>query len=314
MARQPGSRTSMAFAFETVYGTPPASGYRRFPYASKTLSAEQGLLAADLLGFGRDPMPPTRDAINVDGDVVIPMDVEALGYWLKALFGAPVTTGTTPKVHTFNSGAVSLPSFALEIAMPDVPLYSMYAGCVADRIQWQMQRSGMLTATVGIVARSETNAASTAAGTPTDVTLPLQRFTQFGGAISRNGTALANIVSAQVNYSNNLDRIETIAADGLLAGADPAMASLSGTIEARFADTVLLDQAVAGSPCELSFAWSLGANAAFALTAHAVYLPRPRIAVSGPQGVQVSFDWQAARAASPARMCTAVLTNTIASY
>ena len=30
-------------------------------------------------------------------------------------------------------------------------------------------------------------------------------------------------------------------------------------------------------------------------TVHAVYLPRPRIEISGPQGVQASFDWQAAR-------------------
>jgi len=30
--------------------------------------------------------------------------------------------------------------------------------------------------------------------------------------------------------------------------------------------------------------------------------------------VQASFDWQAAKATSPARMCTAVLTNSIVSY
>ena len=34
MARQPGARTQVAFAFESVYGTPPASGYRRMPFAT----------------------------------------------------------------------------------------------------------------------------------------------------------------------------------------------------------------------------------------------------------------------------------------
>lgn len=42
-------------------------------------------------------------------------------------------------------------------------------------------------------------------------------------------------------------------------------------------------------------------------TVHAVYLPRPRIEISGPQGVQATFDWQAARDSVVGRMCTASL-------
>jgi hypothetical protein len=64
----------------------------------------------------------------------------------------------------------------------------------------------------------------------------------------------------------------------------------------------------------LVFAWSLWASASFTFTAHAVYLPRPRIEIPGPQGIQATFEWQAAKAASPTRMCTAVLVNTVASY
>ncbi len=314
MARQPGARTQVAFAFESVYGTPPASGYRRMPFATTTLGSEQGLLSPELLGYGRDPQAPIRDAVNVDGDVVIPMDAENLGFWLKAIFGQPVTTGTTPRTHTFQSGGFTLPSMAIETQMPDVPRFAMYSGLVADRIQWQSQRSGLLTATVGLIGRGETVAATTAAGILTDATLPLQRFGNFQGSITRNGAALGSIVSAQVSYANNLDRIETIRNDGLLEGLDPSMAALTGSIEARFADLTLVNQAIAGDPCELVFAWSLGANASLTFTVHAAYLPRPRIPINGPQGVQATFEWQAARATSPARMCTAVLVNTTTSY
>lgn len=34
-------------------------------------------------------MAEIRDAVNVDGDVVIPMDAENLGFWLKAILGQP---------------------------------------------------------------------------------------------------------------------------------------------------------------------------------------------------------------------------------
>jgi hypothetical protein len=302
----------MALAFETVYGTAPASGYRTVPFASTTLGSEQPLLNTGLLGYGRDPVAPIKDAVTADGDVVVPIDVENFGLWLKAAFGQPTTTGTTTRTHTFQSGNWTLPSMAIETGMPEVPRFAMYTGCVLDELSWQMQRSGLLTATAKLVAQGEVVAAASAAGTPTS--LALQRFGHFNGAIRRNGTALGNVVSAEVTYSNGIDRIETIRADGRIDGADPGMASLTGRIEVRFADTTLVTQAIDGTPCELEFSWSLGSNASLTFTAHAVYLPRPRIEIPGPQGIQATFDWQAAKATSPARMCTAVLVNTVATY
>jgi len=45
------------------------------------------------------------------------------------------------------------------------------------------------------------------------------------------------------------------------------------------------------------------------ITAHEVYLPRPRVEIAGPQGVQASFDWQAALGSAAGVMCTATLIN-----
>ena len=104
MARAQGARAQMALAYETVYGTPPVSGFRLMPFARTTLGSEQPLLESELLGYGRDPLAPIKDAVTADGEVVIPIDVDAFGFWLKAAFGQPVTSGTTPKTHTFQSG------------------------------------------------------------------------------------------------------------------------------------------------------------------------------------------------------------------
>ncbi len=111
MARAHGARAQMALAFETVYGTPPASGLSAD--ALRPHHARLGTAAArtrELLGYGRDPLAPIKDAVTADGEVVVPIDVEAFGFWLKAAFGAPTTTGTTPKTHTFQSGNWTLPS------------------------------------------------------------------------------------------------------------------------------------------------------------------------------------------------------------
>ncbi len=312
MARAYGSRLAMNVAFESVYGTAPASGFRTMPLASHSLGAEQPLIENELLGFGRDPLAPIKDAVTVDGMISVPIDVENIGVWLKAALGAPTTTGTTPKVHTFQSGAVALPSLAIEMGYPEVPHYAMNVGCVVDRLRWRMERSGQLRMDVEIVAQGENTFTSSQGGTPTS--LALARFGHFNGSITRDGVALANITSAEWTYANNLDRIETIRSDGKIDGADPTIASLSGRIVSRFSDTTLLTQAINGGPCELVCSYSLGANASLVVTAHAVYLPRPKVGVEGPRGVEVTFDWMAAKATSPARMLTAVLTNTVAAY
>lgn len=313
MARAHGARSQMAFAFETTYGTAPASGYRRLPFAGKTLGASQPLIDSELLGFGRDPLAPIKDVVTVDGDVTIPMCARSIGYWLKLAFGAPDSSGSAgDRTHVFESGKWALPSAAIEFGMPEVPSYDMYTGARVDRMSFNLQRSGNLQASVALVAQKEAPASSAQTGSLTDVAL--QRFGHWNGRVKRNGVVLGNLVSAEVAYSNGLDRIETIRADGAIDGADPGMASLTGRMEVRFADTTLIQQAYDGDPAEFEFSWELPAGPTLTFTAHAVYLPVPRREIPGPQGIQATFDWQAARAASPARMCTVTLENDVEDY
>jgi hypothetical protein len=302
----------MALAFETTYGTPPVGGFTKMPFASTSLGSEQPLLNSELLGYGRDPLPPIKDAVTADGNVVVPIDAEAFGFWLKAAFGDPVTSGVGPYTHEFRSGGWTLPSLSIETGMPEIPRFAMYSGCVLDTLSWQMQRSGLLTASASLVAQGENITAASAAGTLTD--LGLQRFGHFNGSITRNGTALGNIVSAEITYANTLDRVETIRSDGRIDGADPSIAALTGRVEVRFADQVLVNQAINGDPCALEFSYVLPSGESLTLTAHAVYLPRPRIEIAGPQGVQATFDWQAARDSTLGRMCTVTLINSIEEY
>ena len=92
------------------------------------------------------------------------------------------------------------------------------------------------------------------------------------------------------------------------------MAALTGKVDVRFADTTLLTQVINGTAAALEFISLLGSGESLTLTAHAVYLPRPRIEIKSTKGVQASLDWQAALATNPARMCTVVLVNNLAGY
>ena len=307
MARAQGARAQMALAFETTYGTSPTSGYSKMPFATASLGAEQPLLSHELLGYGRDPLAPIKDAVTADGTVVVPIDAEAFGIWLKAAFGSPVTSGTGPYTHAFSSGGWALPSFSIETGLPEVPSYAIYGGCMLDKIGWSMARSGLLTASLDIIAQGETLATSSAAGTLAPV--DLIRFGHFNGSVTRNGIDIGNIVSAELSYANNLDRVETIRADGKIDGADPSIAALAGKIDVRIADTTLLSQAISGTSCALEFGYGLPSGESLTVSVPRVFLPRPRREIQGPQGIQMSFDWQAAQQESGDPMVTLTLVN-----
>jgi len=47
---------------------------------------------------------------------------------------------------------------------------------------------------------------------------------------------------------------------------------------------------------------------------HSVYLPVPRMEINGPQGIQATFDWQAAKDATEGRMVTVTMVNKAGTY
>lgn len=312
MVRPLGSRVRMALGFELSYGVAPEGDkFWRVPFASTTLGTEQALMTEERFGSGRDATALGREALSIDGDIVVPVDFRFLGIWLKALFGEPTTVGSGPYSHEFRSGGWALPSMTLELGMPEMPRYASYLGTMANTLTLQMQRSGLVNATVGLIAQREAVETFTLLAAPVD--MEVARFASFNGSVIRNGASLGNLISAQLTYSNNLDRLETIRGWGEIDGADPSFASLSGRLEARFSDDGLYQQALSSDPCDILFQLIAGP---FSLrwTAHEVFLSRPRLAVQGPAGIQASFDWHAVRDAGEERMATILFTTDVEKF
>ena len=308
MSRAYGSSATLLLKRETAYGTTPSGNFIQMPFNSVSLGSEQGLIDDPVLGQGRDPLAPLQDVINDEGDVTVPMDPRYLGLWLTGLFGNPTSTNNLDGTfdHVFVSGMDVLPSYSLEVGMAQVPAFFMHAGVVLNSIALDFQRSGAAAATINAIAQGETRNGTSQGGTPS--TLAFNRISQFQGSIKQAGTAVANLTSGSLTYSNNLEKIETIRSDGLIDGADPTVASLSGRIDVRFADTTLIDTASSGTPVDLEFGYTVGLSSAM-FTAHEVYLPKPKLAVEGPGGIQASFDFQGAKNEAAGRMLTVTLIN-----
>lgn len=168
MPRAIGANCRLLMLPETTYGTAPGSNWRRMPFLSCDLGAEQPLLDADVIGVGsnRDPAAPFLDTVTVAGQAVVPVDLINIGHWLRLLLGAPTTTGTTNFIHTFASGGAALPSNAMEIGYPDVPSFDVCTGVRADTLEMDFTPTGAATATFGLLGQGSARTGATSGGTP----------------------------------------------------------------------------------------------------------------------------------------------------
>ncbi len=280
MARAYGANATLLLKREVNYGVKPPDNFVQMPFTRCSLGSEQGLIDDPVLGQGRDPLAPLQDVINDEGDITIPLDPRYLGFWFTGLFGNPTTDGTGPYDHTLKSGAAEIPSYSIEVGMEQVPAFFMHTGVKLNGIALEFQRSGAAAATISAIAQGEKRNDASQGGTPT--TLTFNRISQFQGSIKQGGTSVANLTGGALNYSNNLEAIETIRDDGLIDGADPTVASLTGRIDVRFANVTLIDAASSGTPVDLTFGYTLDVGRKVIFQAHELYLPKPKLAVEGP--------------------------------
>ena len=313
MSRAYGWNAQLLIAEESEYGVMPDTGYRKIPFISSSLDSEQNLLSSNVLGLGRDPTQPFQDVINVDGDMAVPVDVRNSGVWLKSIFGESTTTEADGVyTHAFESGKIAIPSYSLEVGLPEVPQFIRFLGVRANSIAFNFQRSGEAQATLNLMAQSESGETSTIDTNPQ--LFSYTRVSQFQGYVKSGGEFLANVTSASVTYSNNLEKIETIRDDGKVEAIDLGVASLSGSISARYGDNELLDKARAGTPVDVELGYQLSDNLKLVITCHEVYLPKPKRSIDGPNGIECSYDFQGAKNDKVGRMMTVTLVNDVENY
>ena len=218
--------------------------------------------------------------------------------------------------HVYISGAATLPSFTAEVGHLNVPAYGLNTGCMLESMALDFQRSGGAKATLKIMAQGEVINITSGGGTPT--TRLYKPFSQFNGSILRNGVALANVTGAKLTYANGLQDVKALRSDALIDAIDPTLITASGSIDLRFADMTLLNDAINGNAIQLQLQYQFPGldanNYLFNWTFHSVFLPKPKMQISGPGGVQAAFNWEAAYNDSLGKSVTVTLKNDVSAY
>lgn len=216
--------------------------------------------------------------------------------------------------HEWLSGGDAIPSFTVEIGHPKLitPVFFRHLGTVMESLAFEMGQEGPANGTVQLVAQGEEKATSTLDATP-DV-FALKRFSQGRGFIKRGGVPLAGVTGGNLTFSNNLERVRVIRDDGKIEAAEPTFASCQGAMTVRFDGATLVAEAANGEPVAVEYGFSMAEGWSLTFELFRVFLPKPKYAVSGPGGVEASFDWRAAYDEANATMLRARLLNDIATY
>ncbi len=142
----------------------------------------------------------------------------------------------------------------------------------------------------------------------------LKRFSQGRGFITRGGVPLAGVTGGNLTFSNNLERVRVIRDDGKIEAAEPTFASCQGAMTVRFDGATLMAEAANSEPVAIEYGFTTIEGFALTIELFRVFLPKPKYAISGPGGVEASFDWRAAYDEANATMLRARLLNDVATY
>lgn len=329
MPQVTGTVVKLAGFTETAYNTTPGAPDGLLLYArSIGVQAQSQAQQDDTLAGYRGMLRPVRDLKDVQGSIACNIGAASIGFWLKHLMGAPTTTGTTNKTHTFApampGGATSLPAGMLleedlGAAFTGASRYLRYSGCRIARAQFSFTPGGFAQAQFDIRGANVTKSA-----TPLDATLTDNGHTAFSNQVASltvgGGAITLCPTSFGITYENDLDDSNyCIGAGGIRGSMPEGFVMVSGTIETLLTDASLLDLLLADTNSSFAFKLQNGTgdgsagNESLTFNLPNVSFDLTTPAVQNSKGVRLSANWKAFRTTGEIGV-NAVLTNTIATY
>jgi hypothetical protein len=314
MSRAKGYNSQLALGYETTYGTTPTSikGYN-MPFNQSKITIKQNLVESSTIRGRRDKEQPAVGNIDASGSVVVPIDQVGSGFWLRAMFGNPTTTGSgDPYTHVFKVND-SQPSLVLEQQYPDIPAYEMYNGCKVNKFSFTYGGDTELTANIDIIGAKRTVGATPFASSLTDISL--LKFSNFQGTIEEGGIQLAIVTEASLNVDFGLDgNSYTIGGGGYRTELPEGYLQVSGSIKAFFEDTVLLNKAINNTKTSLNFKFTNGAHS-LGFYMEEVMIQQTSPGIESEKGIMINLPFKAFyNNGTGGSVLVATLVNGYASY
>lgn len=286
-----GSASKIQVDFESTFAADPGvpSG-RVLPFNSCDLVATAATITPGTITGNRNPVQSARGNVSVDGSIVVPVDLNCFGFWLKGLLGAPTTTGASdPYTHTYKVGA-SIPSMVIEKMFTNISQYEKFNGCKINSMKLGFGGDGELVATLDIMGAKQTLSGTTYDSTPTAITL--DRVSNFQAALKEGGSAISIVTAGEINFENGLDGgLYCVGGSGQRGDIPEGFVKVSGSITALFQDLTLLNKALAATESSMELTFTSGTHSLAIKIPELTYeRTSPAIKTAGGLTVDMKFN------------------------
>ncbi len=314
-----GVYTTLKMGFETEFGKDPADLATKavqMPFNTCGLAASQNKTDPATIRGRRDPVEPIMGNIDVSGDLAVPMDATAFGYWWKAAMGAPVTTAVEGKdgffKHVFKP-ADDQPSLVLEKGFSKINSYAKYNGCKISKISISAGGDGELTATISIMGCDEKISTTTICASPSEPVM--NRLNNFMANLILGGNKTATVTAFTMDIDFGLDGdTYALGGKGYRTAVNEGLINISGSMTAFFCDNTYLELAENNTETSAELTLEVG-ELQMSLLLPEIKFSRNSPAVDGPSGIKQELQYSAYYQDSDENAAIVVtMQNKVASY
>jgi hypothetical protein len=293
MAQQKGATSTVTIGFEATAGTVATDGFV-MPINSCNIKPSQAVNKANTISSSRSPVQPFRGNKSVEGTIVVPLDSVAMWYWVKAILGAPTTSGAGPYVHEYKIGA-SVPSLTIEEGFTDLTTdkFYRYLGCKVTSLDIGFGGDGELIATIGIMGMSYSVETTAFDATPTAITI--SRTSNFQAALLEGGSSFAYATAVNLKLDNGLDGdTYVIGSNGTRGSINEGVCEVSGSLDMLYNDNAeaVLAKGLAATESSLKVTCTAAATSIFEVEVQELEYGVSGPEIPGPQGLKASLPFQ----------------------
>ena len=232
MSQASGSRHSLGFVKETVFGTTPATPvFKKFRHNSTTLNLNRSSFGSEELRSDRMIADFRAGTKSVEGNVVTELSQSSHDDMLAAaLCGEWV--GNVLKAGTIRE------SFTLERNFEDIVQFLRYRGAQVDTLQISMTTGAVVGLTFGFWAKGMDVAQVILTGATYPAAPTTPTMDAISGSILEAGAPIAVATEVTLNLANNLNPRFVI---GSAESLEPSIgrSNLTGTLSAYFESAAL---------------------------------------------------------------------------
>ena len=311
-----GYKSAILMDYESSFGVAPTNAASvELPVNTFGLTVSRAKNSAQTLTGRRDPVEPFDGNVETSGDVVVPVDARAFGYWLKLLFGDPTDSGSaSPYTHTYKPGDEA-PSAILQCSYgTDTETYGKFTGCKVSSLQITAGGDEELTATISLVGKNATYSTTNYDSSPSSVVM--KRFSNFQATLKKDNVAFGVCTGFNFTIDNGLDTdTRTLGSAGELYDIPEGIMSVTGTATCLFTGLTMLQAAQASTEMSLELVFQIDASNKLSFLFPEVQLQFQGPTVDGPAGVRTEYAFVAYYSnSSQNAVCQVTLTNDVESY